>query len=235
MTKNNDIIKVDMSFEELTKRIAQTKQEEIVQVSQEKMNDKTLDEFIKKLEEKSHRDDNGIEFWYARRLQEILEYGKWDNFKNVIEKAQTSCETFGQPIDSHFNDVIKMVESGVAPVPTQDFQLTRYACYLIAQNADARKKIVAFGQTYFAVQTRRQKIEDLELSRLSENEKRIHLRNKIKEHNKKLGEVAREHGVIAGLYFKAFHGVGYKGLYGEKTLSQIKKHKRLGEEKDLLI
>ncbi len=230
MTKNNDIIKVDMSFEELTERIAQTKQEEVVQIVKEEMNDKTLDEFIKKLEEKSNRDENGIEFWYARQLQEILEYGSWDKFQSPLKKAQIACQESGIDVDCNFSLVGKIVETGIATKEIDDYKLSRYACYLIAQNADARKKIVAFTQTYFAVQTRRQEIKDKK--ELTEEADRIYLRNKIKEHNKKLGEVAKEHGVITGLDFKAFHGVGYKGLYGDKTLSQIKKHKRLGEEKD---
>jgi len=235
MTKNNDIIKVDMSFDELTERIAQTKQEEVVQIVKEEMNDKTLDEFIKRLEEKSHKDENGIEFWYARQLQDILEYGKWDNFKNVINKGIEACNGVDVSVEENFQEVIPNVgnnSEGGRPI-NQDYKLSRYACYLIAQNADAtKKKIVAFAQTYFAVQTRRQELADKK--ELTEESDRIYLRNKIKEHNKKLGEVAREHGVITRLDFKTFHGVGYKGLYGDKTLSQIKKHKRLGEEKDLL-
>jgi DNA-damage-inducible protein D len=107
------------------------------QVLQDKIEDKTLDEFIKRLEVNTNHDQNGIEFWYARQLQEILEYGKWDNFKNVIEKAKIACDNFGQSVNSHFAEVGKMVEGGVVPVPIQDFQLSRYACYLIAQNADA--------------------------------------------------------------------------------------------------
>lgn len=154
MTDNNKTFKVDMDFDELVERVAQTDGKEVIQVSKEKMNDKTLDEFIKRLEANINHDENGVEFWYARQLQEILEYGKWDNFKNVIEKAKIACENFGQQVNSHFAEVGKMVEGGVAPVQIQDFQLTRYACYLIAQNADARKKIVAFAQTYFAVQTK---------------------------------------------------------------------------------
>ena len=106
------------------------------QVLQDKIEDKTLDEFIKRLEANTNHDQNGIEFWYARQLQKILEYGEWRSFEKVVKKAQISCETFEQPIDCHFVDITKMVEGGVAPVPIQDFQLTRYACYLIAQNAD---------------------------------------------------------------------------------------------------
>jgi DNA-damage-inducible protein D len=199
------------------------------------MNDKTLDEFIKKLEEKSHRDENDIEFWYARQLQEILEYGSWQNFEKVIKKAQISCETFGQQVNSHFNDIIKMVESGVAPVPIQDYKLSRYACYLIAQNADAtKKKIVAFAQTYFAVQTRRQEIEDGKIRNLSEDERRLKLRSEIKEHNKSLASTAKSYGVIEPFDYAIFQNAGYKGLYDGKTKQDIAKHKGLSKKDDIL-
>jgi DNA-damage-inducible protein D len=234
MTKNNDIIKVDMSFGELTERIAQTKQEEVVQIVKEEMNDKTLDEFIKRLEENINKDENEVEFWYARKLQEILEYSQWRRFEDVINRAKISCEQIGQPADSHFAKVGKIVEAGISSKEIEDFKLSRYACYLIAQNADARKKIVAFAQTYFAVQTRRQEIEDLELSRLGENEKRIHLRHDIRKHNSILSSVAKSAGVIEPLDYAMFQNAGYKGLYDGKTKQDIAKHKGLSKKDDIL-
>jgi len=234
MTDNNKTFKVDMGLDELVERVAQTDGKEVIQVSQEKMNDKTLDEFIKKLEEKSHRDENGIEFWYARQLQEILEYSQWRRFEEVINKAKIACEQIEQPINSHFANVGKIVEAGISSKEIDDYKLSRYACYLIAQNADARKKIVAFAQTYFAVQTRRQEIEDLELSRLSENEKRIHLRHDIKKHNSILSSVAKGAGVIEPLDYAMFQNAGYKGLYDGKTRQDIARHKGLSKKDDIL-
>ena len=115
-------------------------------------NDEFLKNFLSEFESKAQKEDNEVEFWFARDLQKLLGYeASWQNFEQVIAKAKTACEGFGQAVDSHFNDVIKMVKSGVAPKPSKDLKLTRYACYLIAQNADVRKKPVAFAQTYFAV------------------------------------------------------------------------------------
>lgn len=234
MADNNKTFKVDMDFDELVERVAQTDGKEVIQVSQDKMNDKTLDEFIKRLEANINHDENGVEFWYARDLQKILEYNEWRSFEKVVKKAQIACETFEQPIDCHFVDITKMVEGGVAPVPIQDFQLTRYACYLIAQNADARKKIVAFAQTYFAVQTRRQEMEDGNIRNLSENERRLKLRTEIKEHNKNLASTAKMYGVIEPLDYAMFQNAGYKGLYDGKTKQDIAKHKGLSKKDDIL-
>jgi len=234
MTDNNKTFKVDMEFDELVERVAQTDGKEVIQVSQDKMNDKTLDEFIKKLEEKSHRDEDGIEFWYARQLQEILEYGSWDKFQSPLKKAQIACQESGIDVDCNFSLVGKIVETGIATKEIDDYKLSRYACYLIAQNADARKKIVAFAQTYFAVQTRRQEIEDLELSRLGENEKRIHLRHDIRKHNSILSSVAKGAGVVEPLDYAMFQNAGYKGLYDGKTKQDIARHKGLSKKDDIL-
>jgi DNA-damage-inducible protein D len=113
-------------------------------------------------------------------LQEILEYGSWDKFQSPLKKAQVACQESGIDIDCNFSHEGKIVETGIATKEIDDYRLSRYACYLIAQNADARKKIVAFAQTYFAVQTRRQEIEDGNIRNLSENERRLKLRTEIK-------------------------------------------------------
>lgn len=197
--------------------------------------DYSIDKFLSAFEDKAQKDENGVEFWYARDLQHLLSYSaSWQNFQKVIEKAKISCNTFGQLVDSHFNDFIKMVESGVAPVPIQDFKLTRYACYLIAQNGDSKKKPVAFAQTYFAVQTRRQELEDVKLNKLSENNKRIHLRQEIKKHNSRLSSVAKNAGVIEPLDHAVFQNFGYKGLYNGKTKQDIATHKGLSKKDDIL-
>jgi len=230
----NKTLKIDIKLDKLAKKVAQANKNEVMQISPEKISDKTIDEFIKKLEEKSHRDENGIEFWYARQLQEILEYSQWRRFADVIEKAKVACEQVGQSINCHFADVGKIVETGVATKEINDYKLSRYACYLIAQNADTRKKIVAFAQTYFAVQTRRQEIDDLELNKLSENEKRIHLRHDIKKHNNILSSVAKGAGVVEPLDYAMFQNAGYKGLYAGKTKQDIAKHKGLSKKDDIL-
>jgi len=211
----NKTLKIDIKLDKLARKVAQANKNEVMQISQEKMNDKTIDEFIKKLEEKSHRDENGIEFWYARQLQEILEYVSWDKFQLPLKK--NACQDSGIDVDCNFSHAGKIVETGVATKEINDYKLSRYACYLIAQNADTRKKIVAFAQTYFAVQTRRQEIDDLELNKLSENEKRIHLRHDIKKHNNILSSVAKGAGVVEPLDYAMFQNAGYKGLYDGKT------------------
>lgn len=202
--------------------ITNTPQEEIT----------TLDEFIKKLEANAKKDENGIEYWSARDLQKVLGYSKWSNFENVIDRAKTSCQTFGKPVNSHFADIGKMVDNGgVAPQIIKDYQLTRYACYLIAQNADAKKKIVAFAQAYFAVQTRRQEIEDLQLNQLTEDQRRLKLRDDIIGYNKALGKQAQQAGVNN---YGAFHNAGYKGLYNGETKADIARRKGLTQKDDIL-
>jgi DNA-damage-inducible protein D len=198
-------------------------------------NDEFLRNFLSEFESKAQKDENGIEFWFARELQQLLGYeASWQNFEQVIEKAKTACEGFGQAIDSHFNDVIKMVKSGVAPKPSKDLKLTRYACYLIAQNADVRKKPVAFAQTYFAVQTRRRELDDIELNKLSENEKRIQLRQDIRKHNALLSGVAKNAGVLEPLDYAIFQNHGYKGLYGGLDKNGIANKKSLSKKDDIL-
>ena len=194
-------------------------EETILSQFMEKDNLTTL---LQDFENKAQRDNNGVEFWYARDLQILLGYGSsWQNFSKVINKAKVSCEYYKQKVEYHFNDFIKMVNSGVAQRPKQDYKLTRYACYLIAQNGDTRKEPIAFAQTYFAVQTRRQEIEDQELRNLSESEKRIKLRYEIKKHNKSLASTAKSFGVIQPLDYAMFQNAGYKGLYKEKTRQDI--------------
>src|SRR5690554_4333983 len=176
-------------------------------------------------------DEHGHEYWSARELAPLLEYQKWQNFSQVIDKAKQACDRSGNHIADHFADVSKMVDIGSgAQRPVADVHLTRYACYLIVQNGDPAKPVIANGQTYFAVQTRRQELADDEtFQRLKENEKRLFLRNEMKEHNKKLVEAAQQAGVESNLDFAIFQNHGYKGLYGGLDAKGI--HARKGLKK----
>lgn len=192
----------------------------------------TLDEFIKKLEANAKKDENGIEYWSARDLQKVLGYAEWRKFANVIEKAKTACEGSKQTVADHFVQLDKMVSLGSGSERIiDDYNLTRYACYLIAQNADAKKKIVAFAQAYFAVQTRRQEIEDLQLNQLTEDQRRLKLRDDIIGYNKELGKQAQQAGVNN---YGAFHNAGYKGLYNGETKADIARRKGLTQKDDIL-
>jgi len=179
-------------------------------------------------------DENGNEYWSARDLQEALSYVKWDKFSKVIEKAKISCESSDFNISEHFLQVGKMIDlANGAMREIEDIQLSRYACYLIVQNADARKKVVALGQTYFAIQTRKQELAE-EFPRLSEDEKRLKLRSEMKTHNKMLAAAAKDAGVETRIDYAIFQNHGYKGLYGGLGNKDIKSKKGLSEKKDLL-
>ncbi len=156
------------------------------------------------------------EFWWARKLGKVLEYVEYRNFLPVIEKAMVACENSGQEIADHFVEVHEMVPIGSgAEREMPSFALSRYACYLIVQNGDPTKPVIANGQTYFAIQTRRQELaDDQGFQQLKEDEKRVFLRNELKEHNKQLVEAAQQAGVETNLDFAVFQNHGYKGLYG---------------------
>lgn len=143
-----------------------------------------------------HVNEYGQEFWYARELQVALEYRQWRRFCNVVDKAKIACESSGNVVSDHFADVGKIVEAGVALKDIGDIVLSRYACYLIVQNGDPRKKVIALGQSYFAVKTRQQElIENYE--QLSENQKRLAIREEMRKHNKLLVAAARDAGRFA--------------------------------------
>ncbi len=179
-----------------------------------------------------HIDENGIEFWYARELMTILEYNKWENFENVINKAKKACENSGITVIDHFPDIRKTIKMPKGAEKTiLDYKLTRYACYLIAQNGDSRKKVIALAQTYFAVQTRKQEITEKEYSMLTEDEKRFYQRNLTKKGNYSLNQTAKKAGVKN---FDKFHNAGYKGLYNGETADDIAKRKGLRYREDIL-
>ncbi|EGT3600569.1 DNA damage-inducible protein D [Clostridium perfringens] len=185
-------------------------------------------------EDIKHINEYGQEFWYGRDLLEVLQYSKWENFKKVIEKAKEACNNSDFFISDHFADVRKMVLLGSgAKREIEDIKLSRYACYLIVQNADARKKVVALGQTYFAVQTRKQEIEE-NFEDLSECKKRLAIRNELKEHNKNLVDTARISGVETNLDYAIFQNNGYMGLYGGLNARDIHTKKGLKKSQKIL-
>jgi DNA-damage-inducible protein D len=180
---------------------------------------------------------NGQEFWYARNFQNILGYKEWRKFFSVIEKAKEACTNSGQRITDHFVQVDKMVPIGSdAQRIVEDFQLSRYACYLIVQNADPSKPVVALGQTYFAIQTRKQElIEQADYEELkTEDKRRLFLRDQLKVHNKKLAGAAKEAGVITPFDYAIFQDHGYKGLYGGLGAKDIHDSKRLKKGQRIL-
>ena len=179
-----------------------------------------------------HIDENGIEYWYAIELQDVLEYTQWRRFENVINKAKISCEKSGFSVIDHFADVGKMVQIGSgAEKEVNDYKLTRYACYIIAQNGDPRKEVIASAQTYFAVQTRKQEITEKEYSMLTEDEKRFYQRDLTRKGNYSLNQAARNAGVKN---FDKFHNAGYNGLYNGETANDIAKRKGLRYREDIL-
>ncbi|QIZ45501.1 DNA damage-inducible protein D [Dickeya zeae] len=181
-------------------------------------------------------DAQGDEFWLARDLAPLLDYQQWRNFKPVIDKAQQACIQSGQPVADHFADMRKMVDLGSgAQREVEEVRLSRYACYLIVQNGDPSKPVIANGQTYFALQTRRQELEDnVNFAQLGENEKRLAIRNELAEHNKYLAAAAKDAGVATPLDYAIFQDHGYKGLYGGLGAKDIHARKGLKKSQKIL-
>jgi len=181
-----------------------------------------------------HVNEYGQEFWYARELQVALEYSQWRYLKEAIERAKTACTNSGQNMTDHFAEVRKMVEIGSnAKREIEDIALSRYACYLIVMNGDPRKEVIALGQTYFAVKTRQQElIEDYD--RLTEEQKRLAIRNEMKRHNSALANAAQEAGVKQPVDFAIFQNYGYMGLYNGLKAQDIKARKGLKKNQDIL-
>lgn len=183
-------------------------------------------------EDIKHIDEKGNEYWEARELQQILGYSKWQNFDITIDRAKEACNNSNINEKDHFTDVSKMVVIGSGAKRKQkDYKLSRYACYLIAQNGDSRKNIIALAQTYFAVQTRKMELTEQEYFKLSEEEKRLYRRKQTKDGNKVLYRVAKEKGVKN---FDRFTNAGYKGLYNGETADDIAKRKCLRYREDIL-
>ena len=186
----------------------------------------------KTFEDIKHIDENGREYWYARELMNILQYSNWQNFEKIIDKAIISCKNSNISEFEHFTDVSKLSKrANNAEIMIRDYKLSRYACYLIAQNGDSRKKVIALAQTYFAIQTRKQELTEKEYSMLSEDEKRFYQRDLTRKGNYSLNLAARDAGVKN---FDKFHNAGYKGLYNGETADDIAKRKGLRYREDIL-
>ena len=191
----------------------------------EKINE-TIFESIK------HVGEDGNEYWYARELQKVLEYTEWRKFVGIIKKTMNACKVSDYMISEHFVGADKMInlgKGGQRKVP--DYKLSRYACYLIAQNGDSRKKVIALAQTYFAIQTRKQELLEEEYNSLTEDEKRIYQRNQARKGNYNLNKTAVNSGVKD---LAKFHNAGYKGLYNGETANDIAKRKGLRYREDIL-
>ncbi|MCC6410921.1 MAG: DNA damage-inducible protein D [Saprospiraceae bacterium] len=181
--------------------------------------------------------DQGMEYWSARDLAKVLNYSEYRHFLPAIERAKESCANSDQKVEDHFEDILEMIEIGKGGKRSvESVHLSRYACYLIVQNADPAKEVVALGQTYFAVQTRLQEIRQMdEYNRLdSDEEKRLFLRNELRRHNSQLADAAKDAGVIDAIDYAIFQNFGYQGLYGGLNAHDIHAKKRLKKSQQIL-
>ena len=193
-----------------------------------------VEEFREKIfDQIKHIDEFGNEYWEGRELASALKYTEWRNFKKAIERAKIACSVSKNKISDHFVDINKMVSIGSnASKKVNDYKLSRYACYLIVQNGDPRKKEIALGQTYFAIQTRKMELTEQEYARLSEDEKRLYTRLSVRNKNKYLFATAKASGVND---YGKFNDYGYKGLYNGETAKQIAKRKQIDPEKEDIL
>ena len=183
-------------------------------------------------EDIKHIDENGNEYWSARELQNVLQYKEWRKFEGVINKAKKACENSNIKVFEQFVGSDKLSKrANNTVVKIGDYKLSRYACYLVAQNGDSRKEVIALAQTYFAIQTRKQELSKKEYSELTEDEKRIYRRNQAKSGNYNLNKTAVKSGVKD---LARFHNAGYKGLYNGETANDIFKRKKLRCREDIL-
>lgn len=181
-------------------------------------------------------DESGNECWQARPLLKILDYSEYRHFLPVIERAKEACRNSGREVDDHFEDILDMVDIGSgAKRELPDVRLSRYACYLIVQNADPAKPIIANGQTYFAIQSRRQELaDDKQFAQLTEDDKRLAIRNEMAQHNKYLAAAAKDAGVETHLDYAIFQDHGYRGLYGGLKAKDIHARKKLKKSQKIL-
>lgn len=181
-----------------------------------------------------HVNEYGEEYWLARELQLVLEYAQWRRFSDAIERAKLACKNSGFAVEDHFADVGKMVDIGSgAERQIDDVMLSRYACYLIVMNGDPRKEVIAVGQSYFAVKTRQQELID-NYEQMSEDQKRLAIRNEMIAHNKSLAEAAQMAGIADRREYAIFQNKGYQGLYGGLGAKEIHARKGLKKSQKIL-
>lgn len=181
-------------------------------------------------------DEDGGEYWLGRDLAVILEYVQYRNFLTAVKRAMEACENSAQLVEDHFAEASKIVSIGTGvPRNVSDIRLSRYACYLIVQNGDPSKPVIANGQTYFAIQTRRQELSDAErFAGASEDDRRLMLRGELKTHNKALSAAAKDAGVETSMDYAIFQDHGYKGLYGGLGAKDIHRRKGLKKSHEIL-
>lgn len=181
-----------------------------------------------------HINEYGEEYWLARELQPVLEYAQWRRFSDAIERAKLACKNSGFAVEDHFADIGKMVDIGSgAERQIDDVMLSRYACYLIVMNGDPRKEVIAIGQSYFAVKTRQQELID-NYEQMSEDQKRLAIRNEMIAHNKSLAEAAQMAGIADQREYAIFQNKGYQGLYGGLGAKEIHARKGLKKSQKIL-
>lgn len=181
-----------------------------------------------------HINEYGEEYWLARELQPVLEYAQWRRFSEAIERAKLACKNSGFVVDDHFADVGKMVDIGSgAEREIDDVMLSRYACYLIVMNGDPRKEVIAIGQSYFAVKTRQQELID-NYEQMTEDQKRLAIRNEMIAHNKSLAEAAQMAGIADQREYAIFQNKGCQGLYGGLGAKEIHARKGLKKSQKIL-
>ena len=181
-----------------------------------------------------HVNEYGEEYWLARELQLVLEYAQWRRFSDAIERAKLACKNSGFAVEDHFADIGKMVDIGSgAERQIDDVMLSRYACYLIVMNGDPRKEVISIGQSYFAVKTRQQELID-NYEQMSEDQKRLAIRNEMIAHNKSLAEAAQMAGIEDQREYAIFQNKGYQGLYGGLGAKEIHARKGLKKSQKIL-
>ncbi|MCA1653215.1 MAG: DNA damage-inducible protein D [Sphingomicrobium sp.] len=237
-TPKDEPVAYDYDFDEAMQRIAQTNPNEVTDLVNASGAVGGIEALIDRFEDAGHDNGRGDKCWYARDLQALLGYKRWEDFEGVIRRAETACQNAGHDPSGHFVEVLRSTpKNSEGGRPSANYELTRYASYLIAQNASSRLKAVAFAQTYFAIQTRRQELADrdgVDFDALSENQKRLYLRNQVVAENKRLASAAMASGVHTAKDFGKFQNRGYQGLYGGRGVEEIKDYKSLPTKANIL-